>query len=84
MGDNMSYDNTNKGSIWRNDRKQTDKHPDFNGTLNVEGVEYWVSAWKRKPGDNPKSPALRFAINPKEQQSNHQSQQQGFDDDVPF
>lgn len=61
-----SYDDTNRGAIWKNEKKETDRHPDFTGALNVEGVEYWVSAWKRGPDDNPKSPALRFAITAKE------------------
>jgi len=60
------YDNTNRGSIWKNDKKETDSHPDFRGSLDVDGVEYWVSAWKRKEGANPKSPALSFSITKKE------------------
>ena len=62
------YDNTNRGSIWKNDDKQSDKHPDFKGSLNVNGVDYWVSAWKRKEGANPKAPALSFTVKPKEEQ----------------
>lgn len=44
----QQYDNTNTGIISRNDRKTTDKHPDINGQLNVEGVEYWISGWQKK------------------------------------
>lgn len=86
----MSYDNTNRGSIWKNEKKTTDKHPDFTGSLNVEGVEYWVSAWKRKPDANPKAPPLSFSIKPKEQSQHQQAKQNGyqedksFDDDLPF
>jgi len=61
------YDDTNKGAIWGNDRKETDRHPDFKGHANIEGTEYWVAAWKRGNNDNPKSPALRFAFTPKDQ-----------------
>ena len=43
----MEYDNTNRGSIWKNAKRETDKHPHLTGTLNVEGTEYWVSAWAR-------------------------------------
>ncbi len=60
------YDNTNRGQIWKNDKQTTDKHPDFTGSINVEGKEYWVSAWKRKPDANPKAPALSFSITLKE------------------
>ena len=60
-----NYDDNNKAAIWGNDKKQKDTHPDFRGQGCIDGVEYWISAWKRKPGDNPKSPALRFALTKK-------------------
>lgn len=63
----MTYDNTNRGSIWPNQKKQKDTHPDFTGSLDVDGVEYWVSAWKRKPDANPKAPSLSFSVTPKEE-----------------
>lgn len=64
----MEFDNTNRGSIWKNDKKETEKHPDFTGTANIGGVEHWVSAWKRKPGASEKAPALSFAFKPKDEQ----------------
>jgi hypothetical protein len=60
------YDNTNRGSIWKNDKQTTPNHPDFTGSINVEGKEFWVSAWKRKADANPKAPALSFSVQPKE------------------
>ena len=85
------YDNTNRGAIWKNERRETDKHPHFQGSLDVEGVEYWVSAWKRDPGANPKSPALRFSIKRKEQAHNEgmaaaqrELGEKDFNDDIPF
>ena len=93
----MAYDNTNRGSIWKNDKKQTENHPDFTGSLDVDGVEYWVSAWKRKEGANPKAPPLSFSIKRKDatpaQQQNQQPASQnsqdpfaggGNDSDIPF
>lgn len=61
------HDNTNRGAIWKNDDKQNDNHPDFKGSLNVDGVDFWVSAWKRKEGASAKSPALTFRVQPKEE-----------------
>jgi len=85
------YDDTNRGQIWPNDKKETDKHPDFKGSVNVEGVEYWVSAWKRAPDANPKAPSLRFSIQKKEAQGGAQkastpkpAAQPDFDDEIPF
>lgn len=81
------YDNTNRGSIWKNDDKENDKHPDFKGSLNVGGVEYWVSAWKRKPDANPKAPALSFSVKPKDARAPAQEAapaQTVADDEIPF
>jgi hypothetical protein len=80
------YDYTNRGSIWKNDDKQTETHPDFKGSINVEGVEYWLSAWKRKEGANPKAPALSFSIQKKESQATQAKaaiqEPAGFDDSL--
>jgi len=61
------YDDTNRGAMFKNDRKETDRHPDMKGTLNVEGREFWVSAWKQtsKAG----KPYVSLSVQPKEQQS---------------
>ena len=42
------FDNELRGALFRNDRKKTDKHPDFTGNVQVEGVEYWMSAWTKQ------------------------------------
>ena len=86
------YDNTNRGSIWGNKRKTTDAHPDFTGTLNVEGREYFFDAWKRKPGAAENAPSLTFKIKLKDQQPSpeqfKESAQRNFpadlQDKVPF
>ena len=45
----MTYDNTNRISLWKNAKKETEKHPDYTGTVNVGGVEYFVDCWKKPP-----------------------------------
>ena len=30
-----NFDNTNRGSIWKNEEKKSENQPDFNGSLNV-------------------------------------------------
>lgn len=63
----MAYDNTNRASIWQNKRKAKDTDPDFTGTYTDEhGAEFWVSAWKRREGDNPQGPALKMSMRRKE------------------
>ena len=61
-----NYDDTNRGQIWGNEDKNKEganpNWPDFQGSINVEGKEYWVSGWKKKADSNPKAPALSFQI----------------------
>ena len=41
------FDNTNKGVLFRNERKETEKHPDMTGKVNIAGVEHYLSAWTK-------------------------------------
>jgi len=96
----MEYDNTNRGSIWKNDRKEKDTQPDFTGSINVDGKEYWLNAWKKKEGANANAPVLSFSVKEKEMNGHDQrghshdkqpeysdkeiKESQSFDDDIPF
>lgn len=46
-----NYDNTNTGIVGKNDRKTTDTHPDITGSVNVEGVEYFLDGWHKQRKD---------------------------------
>ena len=84
----MSYDNTNSGMLSRNDRKEKDTHPDFKGAINVDGVDYWLSAWVKegKPGGKMEGRKyFSLSVSPKEQAA-PQKKAQSFDqleDDIP-
>lgn len=85
------YDPTNRGAIWPNDRMREGRQdPQFTGSLNVDGVDYWVSAWKRKPDAKQGSPSLSFSINRKDANkaprpaAPAQSVPDDFDDSIPF
>ena len=45
------YDNTNKGIISRNTRKELETHPDIRGQVNVNGVEFWLDGWLKQRTD---------------------------------
>ena len=36
------------GSLFKNDRKTTETHPDYTGTIMVNGKEHWLSAWVKE------------------------------------
>ena len=48
------YDNTNRGVLFRNDRQETDRHPTHTGSINIEGREYWLSAWVKESKNGKK------------------------------
>ena len=70
------YDNSNKGGVWKNDNRESEKHPHFKGNAEVGGVQYWVSGWLRNPDGNPNAPAMKFSFTPKENQPHAQPPQQ--------
>jgi len=41
----QKWDNTNSGALFKNDKKETENHPDYNGNINIEGKEFWLNAW---------------------------------------
>ena len=59
----MSYDNTNSGALFKNDRKEKEMHPDYKGSINVNGVEFWVSAWIK---EGQKGKFMSLSVQPKE------------------
>lgn len=88
------YDNTNKGALFKNTRREKDTHPEYNGSVNIEGHDYWISAWL-KDGKNGKFFSLAFkrkdgtAARPDPAQAVITQVRQHFpdatlDDEVPF
>lgn len=58
------YDNTNRGALFINDRKTPgSKQPDYKGSINVAGVEYWLSGWVK---DTSKGEMVSLSVEPKD------------------
>jgi hypothetical protein len=82
----MAYDNTNRWTLNKNDRKEKDTHPDYKGKLNVDGVDYWIDGWI-KEGNNGKF--ISGSLKPVEQRSERPVEPAnggvvGPQDDYPF
>lgn len=85
MGQYQPRDNS--GTLFRNEKKQSEKHPDYKGDGIINGQEVWLSAWI-KEGKRGKFMSLSFE--PKKERSNNRSSERkparanDEDEDVPF
>ncbi len=41
------YDNTNRGILFREQEKKSEKSPDFTGKINVNGKDYRLAGWMK-------------------------------------
>ena len=81
----MAYDNTNRWTLNKNDRKAQDNHPDYKGQINVDGVDYWLDGWIKESANGK---FISGSLKPKEQRQQPQGyapqQSAGYDEDPPF
>ena len=79
----------NSGVLFKNDKKENDRAPDYKGNVMVDGTEYWLSAWI-KEGKTGKFMGL--ALSPRDAQpptsktpyGHGKTRQEREDEDVPF
>lgn len=71
------------GSVFVNDKKTKENHPDRRGSCKIDGVEYWISGWLK---DTNGKKWMSLAFTKKEEQQNSQSQSESSvpDDEIPF
>jgi uncharacterized protein (DUF736 family) len=84
----MQYDNSNRGAIFKNEDKQQDNHPDYKGSLNVNGVDLWVSGWL-KTSEKTGKKFMSLSVKPKEDKPVKKASKPSggfddFDDSAPF
>ena len=86
----MEYDNTNRGVLFKINKKSKDTDPDYEGSYtNADGADHWLNAWiaKDKNGNSYMrlSTKLKDEVHAKGMQQARQSFQQEADtSDIPF
>jgi hypothetical protein len=66
-----TYENANRGILARNDKQGNESRPDYRGSINVAGVEYWLSAWIREGREGTKLEGQKYmslSVQPKDAQ----------------
>jgi len=72
----------NSGILFKNGRKAQPNHADYKGEINVDGQEYWLSAWIK---DGKKGKFMSLSVKPKEQQNQPRCEQAPpSDPEMPF
>jgi hypothetical protein len=86
------YDNTNRWTLNKNKEKRDEGDKDYNGSVNIDGKEYWLNGWI-KNGKNgafisgtvkAKEPRGQSAPKRSDPISSGRSLKVDMDDDVPF
>lgn len=44
----QQYDNTNRGVLFYNQTKKSERGPDWSGNINVDGQEFFLDAWVKQ------------------------------------
>ncbi len=79
----------NSGVLFKNDRKESDKHPDFTGHLDVDGKSYWLSGWKNT-GQKGEYTSLKVKLKDpipseaKQEMTYAKAKETPSDDEIPF
>jgi hypothetical protein len=83
----MAYEQRdNSGSLFKNNKREKDTHPNATGSAMVDGVEYYVSAWTKQDKNGNPWQSLSFKRKDSQQEAPRSSKPaKGVDpDEIPF
>lgn len=64
----MAYEQKDgQGSLFKNDDRQSERHPDYRGSIRINGQDYWLSSWIKTAKSGQKYMSL--SAQPKEKKA---------------
>lgn len=80
------YDNNNRGVLFKNNKRTNERQPEYNGSVEVNNVEYYISAWVKQSKNGNKFFSLSFTPKGEQQETVTSSVAQPVDVDseIPF
>lgn len=81
----MAYEQrNNNGSLFKNDKKEKDTHPDYRGKCVVNGEEMEIAAWIKTSPKGVKYMSLAFSEPYQKEERPEQKDNKPADDDFAF
>jgi hypothetical protein len=81
----MAYDDTNRGVLFNEiDKKTGDNDRDYGGSININGEEFWLSAWIKTSKKGMKFMSLSVKPKAEKPAEAAASKPVSFDDEIPF
>ncbi len=76
----QQYDDTDKGVLFYEEERKSERHPNWTGKINVGGQEFRLAGWGKRTDSGKALISLKVS----EFQEKRPQQQADFDDDIPF
>lgn len=73
----------NQGAIFKNDKKTSDKAPEYKGKINVDGKEYSIALWVRDSQSGMKYFSVKIE-EPYQKAEASVPAEQKYDNNLPF
>jgi len=74
-----TFDDTNRGVLFRDDKKAKPEDRDYSGSINIGGTEFWLSGWIKTSKKGSKF--LSLSVKPK---APVESKSVPFNDEIEF
>lgn len=72
----------NTGSVFPNNRRAKESHPNVTGSATIDGVQYFMDGWTKTTSDGRKW--ISFSFKKKHKQHPTESAEDSSSNDIPF